>query len=117
MKKLFSTFAAISFAIAGLSASAATASPDASPEANPVPAAVEAPAPEPAPAVLAASNVAVPQEIANHLALRFPGKDVKGITREGVTYVVDLGNGLHVRYDNCFNPICYGHHEHDCNHD
>ncbi|MBD5275513.1 MAG: hypothetical protein HDS37_05375 [Bacteroides sp.] len=113
MKKLFSTLAAISFAITGFNAAAECASPDASPEANPAPATVEAPAPEPAPAVNVASNVVIPQEIANHIALRFPGSTVYGITREGVTYVVDLGNGLHLRYDNCYNPVCYGVHNHD----
>ncbi len=114
MKKLFTSFVALSFAVIGFNALAETASPDASPEANPAPAAVEAPAP--APAVRTASNVVVPQEIASHLATRFPGYTVKGISREGVTYVVDLGNGLHIRYDNCYNPICYGVHDHDCMH-
>ena len=111
MKKLFTSFVALSFAVAGFNALAETASPDALPEANPAPAALEAPAP--APAVKAVSNVVVPEEIAEHLALRFPGSTVYGITREGVTYVVDLGNGLHIRYDNCFNPVCYGVHNHE----
>ena len=111
MKKLFSSIVALSFAVAGFNAAAENAYPDASPEANPAPAAVEAPAP--APAVRAASNVVVPEEIAEHIALRFPGSTVYGITREGVTYVVDLGDGLHIRYDNCFNPVCYGVHNHD----
>lgn len=109
MKKLFATIAVISLSIAGFNAAAETASPDAAPEARP--ATLEAPAP--APAVKVASNVTVPQEIADHLALRFPGSTVYGITREGVTYVVDLGNGLHIRYDNCFNPVCYGDHSHE----
>ncbi len=114
MKKLFTSIFALTFAIAGFNALAESASPDASPEANPTPAPVEAPAP--APAVRAASNVEVPEAIASHLTERFPGKTVQGITREGVTYVVDLGNGLHIRYDNCFNPVCYGAHDHDCMH-
>ena len=114
MKKLFTSFVALSFAVAGFTAMAETASPDASPEAYPAPAAVEAPAP--APAVSAASNVVVPEEIVEHLTLRFPGSTVYGVTREGVTYVVDLGDGLHIRYDNCFNPICYGVHDHECSH-
>lgn len=110
MKKLFSTIAAISFAIAGFNASAETSpAPEAAPEARPV----EAPAPEPAPAVKAACGVEVPPMIADHIALRFPGETIHGITREGVTYVVDLGDGLHIRYDNCFNPVCYGVHDHN----
>ena len=109
MKKLFSSIVALSFAVAGFSAAAENASPDAAPEAKAAP--VEAPAP--APAVKVASNVVVPQEIVDHLALRFPGSTVYGITREGVTYVVDLGDGLHIRYDNCFNPVCYGVHDHE----
>lgn len=113
MKKLFTTIVALSFAVTGINAVAENASPDASPEANPAPTTVEAPAPEPAPAVSVASDIVVPQEIANHIALRFPGSTVYGITREGVTYVVDLGDGLHLRYDNCFNPVCYGYHNHD----
>ena len=113
MKKLFSTIAAISFAILGFNATAETASPDASPEARPAETTVESTAPETAPAVRVASRVEVPQSIADHLALRFPGETVKGITREGVTYVVDLGDGLHIRYDNCFNPVCYGVHNHE----
>lgn len=111
MKKLFSSIVALSFAVAGFNAVAENAYPDASPEANPAPAAVEAPAP--APAVNTTSNVVVPEEIVEHLALRFPGTTVYGITREGVTYVVDLGEGLHIRYDNCFNPVCYGVHNHE----
>lgn len=113
MKKLFTSFIALSFAVAGFNAVAENASPDALPEAKPAPATVEAPAPAPAPAVKAVSNVVVPEEIVKHLSLRFPGSTVYGITREGVTYVVDLGNGLHIRYDNCFNPVCYGVHNHD----
>ncbi|MDE5871970.1 MAG: hypothetical protein K2H22_08515 [Muribaculaceae bacterium] len=113
MKKLFTTIVALSFAAAGINAVAENASPDASPEANPAPVQVEAPAPAPAPAVKAAANVVVPQEIVDHIALRFPGSTVYGITREGVTYVVDLGDGLHLRYDNCFNPVCYGYHNHE----
>lgn len=109
MKKLFSSIVALSFAIATFSAAAESASPDASPEATPTPAAAEAPAP----AVLVSSGVQVPELIQEHLALRFPGSTVYGITREGVTYVVDLGNGLHIRYDNCFNPVCYGVHDHN----
>ena len=93
---------------------AEAASPDAAPEAKPAPTPTAAPAP--APAVRISSNVVVPEEIVEHLTLRFPGSTVYGITREGVTYVVDLGNGLHIRYDNCFNPVCYGHHEHECKH-
>ncbi|MDE5585411.1 MAG: hypothetical protein K2I92_03600, partial [Muribaculaceae bacterium] len=80
--------------------------------ANPSPAPVAAPAP----AVKVAPEVVVPEEIVEHLALRFPGNTVYGVTREGVTYVVDLGNGLHIRYDNCYNPVCYGDHDHDCMH-
>ena len=114
MKKLFTSIVALTFVMTGFSAMAETASPDASPEASPTPASVAAPTP--APAVKIAPNVVVPEEIAEHLALRFPGKTVYGITREGVTYVVDLGNGLHIRYDNCFNPVCYGAHDHDCMH-
>ncbi|MDE5813944.1 MAG: hypothetical protein K2H72_06640 [Muribaculaceae bacterium] len=113
MKKLFTSFVALSFAVAGFTALAENASPDASPEANPAPATLEAPAPTPAPAVRTASNVVVPEEIVEHIALRFPGSTVYGITREGVTYVVDLGDGLHLRYDNCFNPVCYGYHNHE----
>ena len=111
MKKLFSSIVALSFAFAGFNAAAEQASPDAAPEANPAPAAVEAPAP--APAVRNASKAVVPEEIVEHIALRFPGSTVYGITREGVTYVVDLGDGLHLRYDNCFNPVCYGYHNHE----
>ncbi|MDE6193814.1 MAG: hypothetical protein K2M83_07500 [Muribaculaceae bacterium] len=113
MKKLFTSFVALSLAVVGFNALAETsATPDAAPEANPV--AMEAPAPEQAPAVN--PGVEVPQAISEHLALRFPGKSVQGVTREGVTYVVDLGNGLHIRYDNCYNPVCYGAHDHDCMH-
>lgn len=110
MKKLFSSIVALSFAFVGFNAVAETASPDASSEAKSATAAVEAPAP--APAVKAASGVEVPEMIAEHLSVRFPGETVYGITREGVTYVVDLGDGLHIRYDNCFNPVCYGVHDH-----
>ncbi|MDE7410380.1 MAG: hypothetical protein K2N09_10220 [Muribaculaceae bacterium] len=116
MKKLFSSIIALSFAVTGFNSVAETAYPDASPEANPAPAASEAPAPAPAqaaPAVRIPSNVVVPQEIVEHLTVRFPGQTVYGIAREGVTYVVDLGNGLHIRYDNCFNPVCYGVHNHN----
>ncbi len=111
MKKLFSSIVALSFAVAGFNAVAENAYPDAAPEANPAPAEVSAPAP--APAVRTVSKVNVPQPISDHLALRFPGETVEGISREGVTYVVDLGDGLHIRYDNCFNPICYGVHDHE----
>ena len=111
MKKLFTSIFALSFAIACFNSAAETAYPDAAPEANPAPATVEAPAP--APAVRASSNVVVPEEIVEHLSIRFPGSTVYGITREGVTYVVDLGDGLHIRYDNCFNPVCYGDHSHE----
>ncbi len=111
MKKLFSSIVAISLSIAGFNAMAENASPDASPEAKASATTVEAAAPEATPAVRTA--VEVPQQIADHLALRFPGQTVQGITREGVTYVVDLGNGQHIRYDNCFNPVCYGYHNHD----
>ncbi len=114
MKKLFSSIVAISLSVAGLNAVAANAYPDASPEAAPTPEPLEAPAP--APAVIEDNGVEVPQEIESHLALRFPGSTVYDITREGVTYVVDLGNGRHIRYDNCFNPVCYGNHDHDCTH-
>lgn len=114
MKKLFTSIVALSFAFAGFTSMAENASPDAYPASDPAPGNVEAPAP--APAVKTASEAAVPQEITEHLALRFPGSTVYGITREGVTYVVDLGNGLHVRYDNCFNPVCYGVHDHECSH-
>lgn len=113
MKKLFTTIIALSFAVSGINAVAENAYPDASPEAKPAPAQLEAPAPEPAPAVIEDPGVEVPQEIASHIALRFPGSTVYGITREGVTYVVDLGDGLHLRYDNCFNPVCYGYHNHE----
>ena len=112
MKKLFTSIVALSFMMTGFSAMAETAFPDASPEANPAPAPVAAPAP----AVKVAPEVVVPEEIVEHLALRFPGNTVYGVTREGVTYVVDLGNGLHIRYDNCYNPVCYGDHDHDCMH-
>ncbi|MDE5871971.1 MAG: hypothetical protein K2H22_08520, partial [Muribaculaceae bacterium] len=101
MKKFFSSIVAISLSVAGINAVAENAYPDASPEANPAPSTLEAPAPEPAPAVIEDPGVVVPQEIADHIALRFPGSTVYGITREGVTYVVDLGDGLHLRYDNC----------------
>ena len=111
MKKLFSSIVALSLSIVAFNAVAENASPDASPEAKATPATVEAPAP--APVVSTAGIVEVPQLIAEHLALRFPGETVEGITREGVTYVVDLGDGLHIRYDNCFNPICYGVHNHE----
>lgn len=114
MKKLFSTAIAFSFAAMCFTSVANNAAPDASPEAKQAPATIAAPVAEPAPAVRLTDNVAVPTEIAEHLAKRFPGKSVQGITREGVTYVVDLGDGLHVRYDNCFNPICYGDHSRDC---
>ncbi|MDE6632512.1 MAG: hypothetical protein K2K23_05890 [Muribaculaceae bacterium] len=110
MKKLFSSIVAISLSIVGFTAAAENASPDASPEAKASPAVAEAPAP--APAESASSNVEVPELIAEHLSVRFPGSTVYGITREGVTYVVDLGDGLHIRYDNCFNPVCYGVHDH-----
>ncbi len=110
MKKLFTSIFALTFAVAGFNALAESASPDASPEARPAEATLEAPAPAPAPAV---SNVVVPQAIADHLALRFPGETVQGITREGVTYVVDLGNGKHIRYDNYCNTVCYGYHNHE----
>lgn len=115
MKKLFSSIVALSFAVAGFTSVAETASPDASPEANPASTTVSAPeaAPTAAPAVSRESEVVVPELIAEHISVRFPGKSVKGITREGVTYVVDLGDGLHLRYDNCFNPVCYGYHNHD----
>ena len=115
MKKLFTSIVALSFAIAGFNSVAETAYPDASPEASPAPVAIEAPAPTPvpSPAVKIASNVEVPQEIVEHLTVRFPGETVYGISREGVTYVVDLGNNLHIRYDNCFNPVCYGMHNHN----
>lgn len=112
MKKLFFSIVALSLSFVGFNAAAETASPDAKPEAKATPATVEAPAPTPAPAS-AVSNIVVPQAIADHIALRFPGHEVMGITREGVTYVVDLGNGLRVRYDNCFNPVCYGVHNHN----
>ena len=111
MKKLFTSIVAISLSIAGFNALAENASPDASPEAKASAAAVATP--EPASAVTNAVNPEVPKAIADHLALRFPGYDVQGITREGVTYVVDLGDGLHIRYDNCFNPVCYGVHNHE----
>ena len=111
MKKLFSSIVALSLSVAAFTAVAENASPDASPEAKPVAAPVEAPAP--APAVKVASNVVVPEAIVEHLSIRFPGETVYGITREGVTYVVDLGDGLHIRYDNCFNPVCYGVHDHN----
>ncbi len=109
MKKLFTSIAAISLSIVGFTAMAESASPDASPEAKATPATVEAPVPAPAPAV----KTEVPQAIADHIALRFPGYQVQGISREGVTYIVDLGDGLHIRYDNCFNPVCYGVHDHN----
>ncbi|MDE6648969.1 MAG: hypothetical protein K2K45_03465 [Muribaculaceae bacterium] len=113
MKKLFSSIIALSFAVAGFNAVAENAYPDASPEASPASATVSTPAPEPSAAVKADGKVEVPQLIAEHLAIRFPNETVQGITREGVTYVVDLGDGLHIRYDNCFNPVCYGVHNHD----
>lgn len=56
------------------------------------------------------------EPIRTHLDARFPGKTVQGVTREGHTYVVDLGQGQHIRYDNCGNPVCYGTHGDDCNH-
>ncbi len=111
MKKLFSSIVAISLSIAGFNAVAENASPDAYPEAKASATTIEAAAPEAAPAP-AVKNVVVPEAIAKHLALRFPNETVQGITREGVTYVVDLGDGLHIRYDNCFNPVCYGVHDH-----
>ena len=111
MKKLFSSIVAISLSIVGFTAAAENASPDASPEAKASPAVAEAPAP--APEVISSSNVVVPEMIAEHLSVRFPGSTVYNITREGVTYVVDLGDGLHIRYDNCFNPVCYGVHDHE----
>ena len=110
MKKLFSSIVAISLSVAGFNAMAENASPDASPEARPAESTVAAPAEAPVARVV---KPVVPQEIADHIALRFPGYEVQGITREGVTYVVDLGDGLHIRYDNCFNPVCYGVHNHD----
>ncbi len=113
MKKLFTSIFALSLSIVGINAMAASASPDASPEPKASPAPYEAPAPAPAPAVSIDEGVEVPEAIASHLALRFPGETVQGITREGVTYVVDLGDGLHIRYDNCFNPVCYGYHNHE----
>ena len=110
MKKLFSSIVAISLSVVGFNAVAENASPDASPDARPAESTVAAPSEAPAAKVL---RPVVPQEIADHIALRFPGYDVQGITREGVTYVVDLGDGLHIRYDNCFNPVCYGVHNHE----
>lgn len=113
MKKLFTTALVLSLSIAGFNAIANNAAPDASPEAKPAQTTVAAPAPAEAPAVINTNKLEVPEAIAEHLAIRFPGYTVKGITREGVTYVVDLGDGLHIRYDNCFNPVCYGVHNHD----
>ncbi|MDE5793573.1 MAG: hypothetical protein K2I08_02520 [Muribaculaceae bacterium] len=111
MKKLFSSIVAISLSIVGFNAMAeSSAYPDASPEAKASPAPVAAPSPAPVPA---SSSIEIPQAISEHLALRFPGSTVYEITREGVTYVVDLGDGLHIRYDNCFNPVCYGDHSHE----
>ncbi len=109
MKKLFTSIFALSLSIEGINTKEETASPDASAEAKAEPVTVEAPAPT----VATPAVAEVPEAIANHLALRFPGETVKGITREGVTYVVDLGDGLHIRYDNCFNPVCYGVHNHE----
>lgn len=113
MKKLFSTAIAFSFAAMCFTSVANNAAPDASPEAKQAPVAIAAPVAEPAPAVNINGNVVVPEAISQHLAKRFPGRTVQGITREGVTYVVDLGDGLKIRYDNCFNPICYGDHSRD----
>lgn len=113
MKKLFTSIVALSLSFVAINAMAASASPDASPEAKATPEPAAVPAPAPAPAVIVDQVVEVPEAIANHIALRFPGEKIKGITREGVTYVVDLGDGLHIRYDNCFNPVCYGVHNHE----
>ncbi|MDE6017698.1 MAG: hypothetical protein K2G85_02670 [Muribaculaceae bacterium] len=116
MKKLFSTIVALSLTAVGFTAAAENSS-EATPEANPGESAVCTQAPEATPAVSPAVapsvTVEVPELIAEHLSVRFPGSTVYGITREGVTYVVDLGDGLHIRYDNCFNPVCYGVHNHD----
>ncbi len=112
MKKTFTTIVALAFAVAGFTA-AASVSPDASPEAKPAKSSVEAPAPVAAPEVVVVENITVPAPIMDHLAAHFPGSTVEGISREGLTYVVDLGDNLHVRYDNAFNPICYGDHSHD----
>lgn len=75
-------------------------------------------APVEAPAVVLAEvapapAIEIPADIQSHLDKRFPGSTVYGITREGHTYLVDLGNGQHVRYDNCCNPVCYGDHTHE----
>lgn len=113
MKKIFALMIACAFAMASAYAEE-TANPEATPEATPSEAV--APAPEAAPAAAPAVRFDVPQSITEHLNLRFPGREVKGMTREGVTYLIDLGDGDHVRYDACFNPICYGDHSHDCKH-
>ena len=115
MKKFFALMIACSFAVMSANAKTSDAAPDASPEAQPAEAAVAAPEPAPAPAVVVDNGIEVPQAITDHLGLRFPGHEVQGVVREGHTYVVDLGNGLHIRYDNCCNPVCYGVHTH--NHD
>lgn len=112
MKKTFTTIVALAFAVTGFTAFASV-SPDASPEAKPAKAAVEAPAPVASPEISIADGVVVPVMIVEHLTTRFPGSSVEGISREGLTYVVDLGNGHHIRYDNAYNPICYGDHSHD----
>lgn len=111
MKKLFSSIVAVSLSIIGINAFAEeSASPEATPDANPTEATVSAP--EKAAPVANVGKMEVPEIIVKHIDKRFPGRTIKGVTREGVTYVVDLGDGLHIRYDNCCNPICYGIHNH-----
>ncbi|MBD5278633.1 MAG: hypothetical protein HDS32_05290 [Bacteroides sp.] len=112
MKTFFTLMVACSFGILSASANEMTdAYPDASPEANPAAVAIAEPAPAPVAAV--AIRPEVPKAIADHINQRFPGQEVDKVTREGVTYVVYLHDGTHLRYDNCFNPICYGDHSHE----
>ncbi len=114
MKKIYTLLAACTFAVIGAHAETVEIA-EASSEA--VASEAIAPAPEAAPAQAVVSGFEVPDMIAEHLSVRLPGSTVKGIVREGATYYVDLGNGSHVRYDACFNPICYGHHDHECQHE
>lgn len=110
MKKIFTLIAACSFAALG-----AFAESSATEEILETAVAAEVLAPEAIPAPAAA--VEVPTPIKEHLALRFPGRNVKDIEMQGVTYYVNIGDGDHVRYDADFNPICYGDHSHECKHE
>lgn len=101
-------------AVFALALGTSIAMADAKPEATPDPATVPVEAPAEAPAEAApAPAIEIPADIQSHIDDRFAGSEIKGITREGHTYVVELGDGSHVRYDNCCNPVCYGYHNHE----